>query len=125
MRISDWSSDVCSSDLLVCEEAHRYIPSKDVGTGQAARKILERIAKEGRKYGVSLGLITQRPSALAEGVLSQCGPIISVRLNHEREQHFVQAAMHEDARRSITIGRASCRERVWHAGEELVIAYPT
>src|SRR3546814_6877728 len=48
--------------LLVCEEAHRYTPSKDVGTGQAARKILARIAKEGRKYGVSLGLITQRPS---------------------------------------------------------------
>src|SRR3546814_10788216 len=95
MRISDWSSDVCSSDLLVCEEAHRYIPSKDVGTGQAVRKILERIAKEGRKYGVSLGLITQRPSDLAEGVLSQCGTIISMRLNNERDQHFVKARSEE------------------------------
>src|SRR3546814_2456918 len=83
---------------LGCEEAHRYIPSKDVGTGQAARKILERIAKEGRKYGVSLGLITQRPSDLAEGVLSQCGTIISMRLNNERDQHFVKAAMPEGAR---------------------------
>ncbi|WP_179102035.1 ATP-binding protein [Sphingopyxis sp. KK2] len=84
--------------LLVCEEAHRYIPSKDVGGGQAVRKILERIAKEGRKYGVSLGLITQRPSDLAEGVLSQCGTIISMRLNNERDQHFVKAAMPEGAR---------------------------
>ena len=84
--------------LLVCEEAHRYIPSKDSGQGQAVRKILERIAKEGRKYGVSLGLITQRPSDLAEGVLSQCGTIISMRLNNERDQHFVKAAMPEGAR---------------------------
>lgn len=84
--------------LLVCEEAHRYIPSTTTGSGQAARKILERIAKEGRKYGVSLGLITQRPSDLAEGVLSQCGTIISMRLNNDRDQAFVRAAMPEGAR---------------------------
>ncbi|MEO8723490.1 MAG: DUF87 domain-containing protein [Sphingobium sp.] len=84
--------------LLVCEEAHRYIPSSTTGGGQAVRKILERIAKEGRKYGVSLGLITQRPSDLAEGVLSQCGTIIAMRLNNERDQMFVKAAMPEGAR---------------------------
>nr|WP_223262941.1 ATP-binding protein [Sphingobium sp. SCG-1] len=84
--------------LLVCEEAHRYIPSSTIGSGQAVRKILERIAKEGRKYGVSLGLITQRPSDLAEGVLSQCGTIIAMRLNNDRDQAFVKAAMPEGAR---------------------------
>jgi hypothetical protein len=84
--------------LLVCEEAHRYVPSDKTSSGQAVRKILERIAKEGRKYGVSLGLITQRPSDLAEGVLSQCGTIIAMRLNNERDQHFVKAAMPEGAR---------------------------
>ena len=84
--------------LLVCEEAHRYVP-KDESTGtQAVRKILERIAKEGRKYGVSLGLITQRPSDLAEGVLSQCGTIIAMRLNNDRDQACVRAAMPEGAR---------------------------
>ena len=84
--------------LLVCEEAHRYVP-KDETTGvQSVRKILERIAKEGRKYGVSLGLITQRPSDLAEGVLSQCGTIISMRLNNDRDQACVKAAMPEGAR---------------------------
>ncbi len=84
--------------LLVCEEAHRYIPSDRVTTGVAVRKILERIAKEGRKYGVSLGLITQRPSDLAEGVLSQCGTIIAMRLNNDRDQAYVRSAMPEGAR---------------------------
>ena len=84
--------------LLVCEEAHRYVPSDRSTESGPVRKILERIAKEGRKYGVSLGLVTQRPSDLAEGVLSQCGTIISMRLNNERDQAFVKAAMPEGAR---------------------------
>ncbi|QNN66292.1 DUF87 domain-containing protein [Sphingomonas rhizophila] len=84
--------------LLVCEEAHRYVPKDENAAGQAVRKILERIAKEGRKYGVSLGLITQRPSDLAEGVLSQCGTIVSMRLNNDRDQACVRAAMPEGAR---------------------------
>ncbi|NIJ07481.1 hypothetical protein FHS31_001077 [Sphingomonas vulcanisoli] len=81
--------------LLVCEEAHRYIP-QDHQT--PARRVLERIAKEGRKYGVGLGLISQRPSDLAEGVLSQCGTILSMRLNNERDQAFVRAAVPEGGR---------------------------
>ena len=85
--------------LLVCEEAHRYVPKDEQQeNGQAVRRILERIAKEGRKYGVSLGLITQRPSDLAEGVLSQCGTIVSMRLNNDRDQACVRAAMPEGAR---------------------------
>jgi uncharacterized protein len=84
--------------LLVCEEAHRYVPSERNTDGNSVGKILGRIAKEGRKYGVSLGLITQRPSDLAEGVLSQCGTIIAMRLNNERDQQFVKAAMPEGAR---------------------------
>ena len=84
--------------LLVCEEAHRYVPKDDLSSGQAVRRILERIAKEGRKYGVSLGLVTQRPSDLAEGVLSQCGTIIAMRLNNDRDQACVRAAMPEGAR---------------------------
>jgi DNA helicase HerA-like ATPase len=84
--------------LLVCEEAHRYVPSEKNADGSSVGKILSRIAKEGRKYGISLGLITQRPSDLAEGVLSQCGTIISMRLNNDRDQAFVKAAMPEGAR---------------------------
>jgi len=84
--------------LLVCEEAHRYVPNERNADGSSVGKILSRIAKEGRKYGISLGLITQRPSDLAEGVLSQCGTIISMRLNNDRDQAFVKAAMPEGAR---------------------------
>ncbi len=84
--------------LLVCEEAHRYVPNERNADGSSVGRILSRIAKEGRKYGVSLGLITQRPSDLAEGVLSQCGTILSMRLNNERDQAFVRAAMPEGAR---------------------------
>ncbi len=84
--------------LLVCEEAHRYVPNEKNADGSSVGTILSRIAKEGRKYGISLGLITQRPSDLAEGVLSQCGTIISMRLNNDRDQDFVRAAMPEGAR---------------------------
>ncbi len=94
-----WSRDEQTRPvLLVCEEAHRYVPSEKNSDGSSVGRILSRIAKEGRKYGVSLGLITQRPSDLAEGVLSQCGTIISMRLNNDRDQAFVKAAMPEGAR---------------------------
>jgi len=84
--------------LLVCEEAHRYVPNERNADGSSVGRILSRIAKEGRKYGIALGLITQRPSDLAEGVLSQCGTIISMRLNNDRDQAFVKAAMPEGSR---------------------------
>ena len=118
-----WSrSEVPRPVLLVCEEAHRYIPSDKTSTGQAVRKILERIAKEGRKYGVSLGLITQRPSDLAEGVLSQCGTIIAMRLNNDRDQASssrrcpkARAASSTSSRRFATANASSaaraCRSR--------------
>ncbi|WP_312490915.1 helicase HerA domain-containing protein [Sphingomonas sp.] len=83
--------------LMVCEEAHRYIPAHAEHSSSVGR-ILSRIAKEGRKYGVSLGLVTQRPSDLAEGVLSQCGTIIAMRLNNERDQAVVRSAMPEGGR---------------------------
>ncbi|MFN3819166.1 ATP-binding protein [Blastomonas sp.] len=94
-----WSrKDRITPVLLVCEEAHRYIPSDRVLEHSAVRDVLSRIAKEGRKYGVSLGLITQRPSDLSEGVLSQCGTIIAMRLNNDRDQAHVRSAMPEGAR---------------------------
>ncbi len=94
-----WSrSETQRPILFVCEEAHRYVPSERIDKHGAARKILERIAKEGRKYGVSLGLISQRPSDLSESVLSQCGTIIALRMNNERDQTYVRNAMPEGAR---------------------------
>jgi DNA helicase HerA-like ATPase len=81
--------------LFVCEEAHRYVPASLEGGTASAGRMLGRIAKEGRKYGVSLGLITQRPSDLAPDILSQCGTLLSMRLSNDRDQSFVRAAMPE------------------------------
>jgi len=83
--------------LLVCEEAHRYIPA-DASLGFAAtRRSISRIAKEGRKYGVSLAIISQRPSELEPSTLSQCSTIFSMRLGNERDQNFVRAAIPDGA----------------------------
>ncbi len=83
--------------LLVCEEAHRYIP-RDKSLGfHSTRRIIGRIAKEGRKYGVSLGIISQRPSELEPSTLSQCSTIFSMRLSNEIDQNFVKAAVPDGA----------------------------
>jgi uncharacterized protein len=96
---SVWSrSETQRPILFVCEEAHRYVPSERIDMHHAASRILGRIAKEGRKYGVALGLISQRPSDLSESVLSQCGTILSLRMNNERDQAYVRDAMPEGAR---------------------------
>ncbi len=79
--------------VLVCEEAHRYAPRRDDAAFQPTRQALSRIAKEGRKYGVGLGLISQRPSELAESVLSQCNTLIALRMSNEQDQNFVQRAL--------------------------------
>jgi DNA helicase HerA-like ATPase len=107
--------------LLVCEEAHRCVPNERNADGSSVGKILSRIAKEGRKYGISLGLITQRPSDLAEGVLSQCGTIISMRLNNERDQAFVKAAMPEGARSFLDSISALRNRECIICGEVVVI----
>lgn len=83
--------------LLVCEEAHRYIPRDKSQGFHATRRIISRIAKEGRKYGVSLGIISQRPSELEPSTLSQCSTIFSMRLSNEVDQNFVRAAVPDGA----------------------------
>jgi len=83
--------------LLVCEEAHRYIPSDPNLGFNSTRKIISRIAKEGRKYGVSLAIVSQRPSELEVSTLSQCSTIFSMRLSNEKDQNFVRAAVPDGA----------------------------
>ncbi len=93
---SIWSKqDDTRPIVLVCEEAQQYLPSDRSGAVTAVQKILQRIAKEGRKHGISLGLVSQRPSDLSEGVLSQCGTIMTMRMSTERDQQFIRAAMPE------------------------------
>ncbi|WP_193368417.1 ATP-binding protein [Pelagibius marinus] len=79
--------------LFVCEEAHRYAPRRDDAAFQPTKQALSRIAKEGRKYGVGLGLVSQRPSELAESILSQCNTLVALRMSNQQDQKFVQRAL--------------------------------
>src|SRR6185503_20798647 len=81
--------------LLVCEEAHRYIPADDRKGFLPTRQALSRIAKEGRKYGLSLALLTQRPSELETTVLSQCSTILAMRLSTESDQKVMRSNVHD------------------------------
>jgi len=83
--------------LIVCEEAHRYAPADGGNKFMPTRQALARIAKEGRKYGVALALITQRPSELDTTILSQCSTVIAMRLSTERDQAVIRANTHEGA----------------------------
>jgi len=83
--------------LIVCEEAHRYAPADTGDRFLPTRLALSRLAKEGRKYGVSLALITQRPSELDPTIMSQCSTVIAMRLSTERDQNVVRANTHEGA----------------------------
>ena len=84
--------------LLVCEEAHRYVP-EEVGVGFApTKRVIARIAKEGRKYGVTLCLVSQRPSELAMSSLAQCNTIFALRLSNEHDQAFVARTLSENSR---------------------------
>jgi len=81
--------------LLVCEEAHRYAPQDSSRGFEPTKRMLARIAKEGRKYGVSLCLTSQRPSELASEIVSQCSTIFALRLSNQRDQDFVRSAISE------------------------------
>jgi hypothetical protein len=76
--------------MLVCEEAHNYIPRSNDVAYRASRKSLERIAKEGRKYGLSLMVVSQRPSEVSETIFSQCSNFLALRLTNDADQNYVR-----------------------------------
>lgn len=76
--------------MLVCEEAHNYVPRNNDAAYRASRKSLERIAKEGRKYGLSLMVVSQRPSEVSETIFAQCNNFISLRLTNDADQNYVR-----------------------------------
>jgi DNA helicase HerA-like ATPase len=86
-------SDGAIHMLVVCEEAHRYIPSDPNLGFFPTRQAIARIAKEGRKYGCSLGIITQRPGELDQTILSQCSTVFAMRLSNDRDQEIIRSAI--------------------------------
>jgi DNA helicase HerA-like ATPase len=79
--------------LLVCEEAHRYVPNRGDAQYEAAQEAIRRIAKEGRKYGIGLLLVSQRPSEVEATVLSQCSSWIILRISNDADRDHVRALL--------------------------------
>ncbi|MEM1929507.1 MAG: ATP-binding protein [Thermofilaceae archaeon] len=78
--------------LVIVEEAHNYAPQ---GRWSPARDILERIAKEGRKFGIGLGVVSQRPRELSQTLLAQCGTLIALRTANPRDQEYILSSMED------------------------------
>ena len=83
--------------MLVCEEAHNYVSRDDHSAYRASRKSIERIAKEGRKYGLSLMVVSQRPSEVSETIFAQCNNFISLRLTNDADQAYVRRLFPDNA----------------------------
>lgn len=83
--------------MLVCEEAHNYVPRDDRASYRASRKSIERIAKEGRKYGLSLMVVSQRPSEVSETIFAQCNNFLSLRLTNDADQAYVRRLFPDNA----------------------------
>ncbi|XMA23743.1 ATP-binding protein (plasmid) [Bacillus bombysepticus] len=101
--------------LLVYEEAHKYVPNSDLAKFRSSRKSIERIAKEGRKYGITLLLATQRPSELSETIFSQCNNFIAMRLTNPNDQIYVKRLLPD------TLGNLIDKMASLKAGEALLV----
>jgi uncharacterized protein len=112
-------SDGISPLLFVCEEAHRYAPANSkIGFGPT-RRALSRIAKEGRKYGVFLGLVTQRPAEIDPMIISQCNTLFVMRMSNDHDQALIRSAASDAAANLLafipSLGTRECSrsDRAW------------
>lgn len=101
--------------LLVYEEAHKYVPTSDLVKYRASKNSIERIAKEGRKYGVTLLLASQRPSEISETIFSQCNNFVAMRLTNPNDQNYVKKLLPD------TLGNLIEKMPSLRAGEALLI----
>jgi len=101
--------------LLLYEEAHKYVPNSELTKYRSSKKSIERIAKEGRKYGVTLLLASQRPSEISETIFSQCNNFIAMRLTNPNDQAYVRKLLPD------TLGSLIDKMPVLKAGEALLI----
>ncbi len=118
LRIAEQNNENEINDvplLLVYEEAHKYVPNDDAAKYRASRESIERIAKEGRKYGVTLLLASQRPSEISETIFSQCNNFLALRLTNPADQNYVKRLLPD------TMGNLVDRMPTLRAGESLLI----
>jgi DNA helicase HerA-like ATPase len=100
-EVAMWSSGGFEV-LVLCEEAHRYVP-QDLKLGFApTRQAIARIAKEGRKYGCYIGVVTQRPGELDPTILSQCSTVFAMRLANDRDQDIIRSALSDSSASQIS-----------------------
>lgn len=118
LRCSKDPSESINNDvpiLLVYEEAHKYVPNSDLVKYRASKQSIERIAKEGRKYGISLLLASQRPSEISETIFSQCNNFLAMRLTNPSDQNYVKRLLPD------TLGNLIDKMPTLKAGECLLI----
>ncbi|MFR9546114.1 MAG: ATP-binding protein [Rikenellaceae bacterium] len=118
LRCSKDKSELVNNDiplLLVYEEAHKYVPNSDLVRYRASKQSIERIAKEGRKYGVSLLLASQRPSEISETIFSQCNNFLAMRLTNPSDQNYVKRLLPD------TLGNLIDKMPTLRAGECILI----
>ncbi|MGE5506609.1 MAG: ATP-binding protein [Actinomycetota bacterium] len=96
--VQQWTSSERRHPIaLFCDEAHNYIPDQaaEDSEGRVAVRMFERIAKEGRKYGIGLAVISQRPAEVSRTVISQCNNVVAMRLTNPDDQARVRALLPE------------------------------
>ena len=96
--------------LLICEEAHRYVPNRGEAQYEAAKEAIRRVAKEGRKYGLGLMIVSQRPSEVEATVLSQCNSWIIMRITNDADMQHVRAVL-PDSMAGLVKTLSSLRKR--------------
>lgn len=99
-----WSPpEVRQPFVLIYEEAHNYLPRRDRSARMFARAAVEKVAKEGRKYGVSAMVISQRPSEISETILSQCNSMVLMRMNNPDDQEYAARVVSDQFRSLISL----------------------
>lgn len=99
-----WSPPEARRPFVLCyEEAHNYLPRKPKTTRTYARDAVEKVAKEGRKYGVSAMIVSQRPSEISETILSQCNSMVLMRMNNPDDQDYAARVVSDQFKSLISL----------------------
>ncbi|GGS87928.1 hypothetical protein GCM10010156_52980 [Planobispora rosea] len=101
--------------IVVYEEAHKYAPRSSLSKYNPSTKSIERIAKEGRKYGITLAIVSQRPAEVAETIFSQCSNFVAMRLTNPEDQNYVRRLLPD------SLGPLTDALPMLSAGEALLI----